>query len=74
MEVLTMKKPTQEEKVLNWLRTQGDLPVIDGGYLLRIGDVRKCVERLRKKGYKILTINIKNAYGGNFNAYRLIKE
>lgn len=68
------REPKQRNATLNWLRTQGDLSVIDAALYLHIADVRKRIQELREDGYKILTIDKKNASGTNFKAYRLIEE
>ena len=69
-----MKKPTQKDKTLAWLQTNGDLTFKDAVSYLNILDVRKRIEELRKDGYKIITITKKSASGAKFGAYRLIQE
>lgn len=69
-----MRKPTQKDKTLAWLQTNGDLTFKDAVSYLNILDVRKRIEELRKDGYKILTITKKSASGAKYGAYRLIQE
>lgn len=69
-----MKKPTQKDKTLTWLQTNGDLTFKDAVSYLNILDVRKRIEELRKDGYKIITITKKSASGAKYGAYRLIQE
>lgn len=69
-----MKKPTQKDKTLAWLQTNGDLTFKDAVSYLNILDVRKRIEELRKDGYKIITITKKSASGAKYGAYRLIQE
>ena len=69
-----MRKPTQKDKTLAWLQTNGDLTFKDAVSYLNILDVRKRIEELRKDGYKIITITKKSASGAKYGAYRLIRE
>lgn len=69
-----MKQPTQKDKTLAWLQTNGDLTFKDAVSCLNILDVRKRIEELRKDGYKIITITKKSASGAKYGAYRLIEE
>lgn len=69
-----MRKPTQKDKTLAWLQTNGDLTFKDAVSYLNILDVRKRIEELRKDGYKIITITKKSASGAKYGAYRLIQE
>lgn len=69
-----MKQPTQKDKTLAWLQTNGDLTFKDAVSYLNILDVRKRIEELRKDGYKIITITKKSASGAKYGAYRLIQE
>ena len=69
-----MKKPTQKDKTLAWLQTNGDLTFKYAVSYLNILDVRKRIEELRKDGYKIITITKKSASGAKYGAYRLIQE
>ena len=69
-----MKKPTQKDKTLAWLQTNGDLTFKDAVSYLNILGVRKRIEELRKDGYKIITITKKSASGAKYGAYRLIQE
>lgn len=69
-----MRKPTQKDKTLTWLQTNGDLTFKDAVSYLNILDVRKRIEELRKDGYKIITITKKSASGAKYGAYRLIQE
>ena len=69
-----MRKPTQKDKTLAWLQTNGDLTFKDAVSYLNILGVRKRIEELRKDGYKIITITKKSASGAKYGAYRLIQE
>lgn len=69
-----MKRLTQKEITLNWLRTQGDLTFGDAFNILHIGDVRKRIQALREEGYNIITITKKTPSGAKYGAYRLIEE
>ena len=69
-----MRKPTQKDKTLAWLQTNGDLTFKDAVSYLNILDVRKRIEEFRKDGYKIITITKKSASGAKYGAYRLIQE
>lgn len=69
-----MKRVTQKERTLNWLRTNGELTFAEAVEKLHILDVRKRIQELREEGYNIITVNRKNASGAIYGAYRLEVE
>lgn len=69
-----MKRVTQKERTLNWLRTNGELTFAEAVEKLHILDVRKRIQELREEGYNIITVNRKNASGVIYGAYRLEAE
>lgn len=48
-----MKKPTQKDKTLAWLQTNGDLTFKDAVSYLNILDVRKRIEEPGRTGIRL---------------------
>ncbi len=69
-----MRRMTQKETTLHWLRHNGDLTFAQAVDVLHILDVRKRIQELRQDGYNIITITKKSPSGAKFGAYRLIQE
>lgn len=69
-----MRRMTQKETTLYWLRHNGDLTFTQAVDVLHILDVRKRIQELRQDGYNIVTITKKSPSGAKFGAYRLIQE
>ena len=66
-----MKKQTQRDKVLSWLRTHGTLTVKDAVTELNIMSVPKRVEELRRMGYQIRMDWAMTENGARYGVYRL---
>lgn len=52
-----MKKPTQAQKVENWLNNHKDISRQDAMFYLHINNLTAVIAEMRKKGYDIETIN-----------------
>lgn len=66
-----MKKQTQRDKVLLWLRTHGTLTVRDAVTELNIMSVPKRVEELRRMGYQIRMDWATTESGTRYGVYKL---
>lgn len=69
-----MDKLKQKQKILNWLRTNGELTVREALLYMDINSPQKRVQELREQGYNIITIWRKNGSGTRYGAYKLIEE
>ena len=66
-----MRKQTQRDKVLSWLRAHGTLTVREAVTELNIMSVPKRIEELRKAGYPITMRWVQTSSGSRYGVYVL---
>lgn len=68
------KRPTQEDKVLEYLRSHGSLTTMEAVRVLYIMNPQQRIKKLREMGYNIVTEWEVSPAGARYGVYRLQED
>ena len=68
------KRPTQEDKVLQYLRDHGSMTTLEAVRILYIMNPQQRIKNLRDMGYNIVTEYATSFNGARYGIYRLQEE
>lgn len=68
------KKPTQEDKVLHYLREHGSMTTLEAVRVMFIMNPQQRIKKLRDMGYNIVTDYEVSPNGARYGIYRLKED